>query len=177
MFSRRITSINPVLLLPRCVLVCSAGNAFLAADNYGCHVHGIDLSVNMILVAIERAAAAIASSRSNSSNGGAAAAAANGAAAAAAAADGGDAAANGSSSSVVSPRQQQQAPHDVTFEVADVLTRDFEQGSFDVCVSRDALLHVQDKQALFSRCVTLLCYLSHNMLHSFLVLQWFGEHR
>jgi 2-polyprenyl-3-methyl-5-hydroxy-6-metoxy-1,4-benzoquinol methylase len=142
------------------VLVCPAGNTFLAADNYGCHVHGIDLSVNMILVAIERAAAAIASSRSNSSNGGAAAAAADG---------GGVAANGGSSSSVISPRQQQQAPHDVTFEVADVLTRDFEQGSFDVCVSRDALLHVQDKQALFSRCVTLLCYLSHNMLHSFLV--------
>jgi ubiquinone/menaquinone biosynthesis C-methylase UbiE len=96
----------------------------------------------MILVAIERAAAAIASIRSNSSNGGAAAA---------------DGAANGSSSSsVVSPRQQQQAPHDVTFEVADVLTRDFEHGSFDVCVSRDALLHVQDKQALFSRCVIML---------------------
>jgi hypothetical protein len=102
-------------------------------------VHGIDLSVNMILVAIERAAAAIASSRGNSSSGGAAAAA------------NGTAAANGSSSSVVSPRQQQQAPHDVTFEVADVMTRDFQQGCFEVCVSRDALLHVQDKQALFSR--------------------------
>jgi 2-polyprenyl-3-methyl-5-hydroxy-6-metoxy-1,4-benzoquinol methylase len=147
-----------LLLLLRCVCVCCAGNAFLAADSYGCHVHGIDLSVNMILVAIERAAAAIASSRSSSGGGAAAAAndAANGAAAAAA--DGGDAAANGSSRSVVSPRQQQQAPHDVTFEVADVLTRDFEQSSFDVCVSRDALLHVQDKQALFSRCVIVLCH-------------------
>jgi hypothetical protein len=96
----------------------------------------------MILVAIERAAAAIASSRSNSSSGGAAAA--NGIT------NGTPAAANGGGS-VVSPRQQQQAPHDVTFEVADVLTRDFQQDSFDVCVSRDALLHVQDKQALFSR--------------------------
>ncbi|KAF6264581.1 S-adenosyl-L-methionine-dependent methyltransferase [Scenedesmus sp. NREL 46B-D3] len=128
------------------------GNAFLAADTYGCHVHGIDLSVNMILVAIERAAAAIASSRSSSSGG--AAAAANGAANGTAA-NGSCAEANGSSSSssagVLSPRQQQQMPHDVTFEVADVLTRDFDQGSFDVCVSRDALLHVQEKQALFSR--------------------------
>ncbi|WIA44324.1 hypothetical protein OEZ86_007114 [Tetradesmus obliquus] len=113
------------------------GNAFLAADTYGCHVHGIDLSVNMILVAIERAAAAIASSRS-SSGGGAAAAAANGSS-------------SSSGNGVISPRQQQQVPHDVTFEVADVLTRDFQQGSFNVCVSRDSLLHVQDKQALFSR--------------------------
>jgi hypothetical protein len=31
---------------------CTAGNAFLAADSYSCHVHGIDLSVKMILVAI-----------------------------------------------------------------------------------------------------------------------------
>ena len=42
---------------------------------------------------------------------------------------------------------------DVAFEVADILTRDFEDASFDVIYSRDALLHIdpENKAALFAR--------------------------
>lgn len=109
------------------------GSAFLAADTHGCHVHGIDLSVNMILVAIERAAAAAASSRVASPTQRPADLQPPQAAAAG------------------QPPQQQQAPHDVTFEVADVMTRDFPDASFDAVISRDALLHVEDKPALFGR--------------------------
>eukprot|EP00879_Flechtneria_rotunda_P010325 GHRR01010796.1.p1 GENE.GHRR01010796.1~~GHRR01010796.1.p1 ORF type:complete len:276 (+),score=102.66 GHRR01010796.1:277-1104(+) len=134
-----------------------AGTAFMAADVYGCHVHGIDLSVNMILIAIERAAAATASGSRRSING-STTITPRAVVATPEAANGHDSSCNGvangsevlpsptSSSSV-----QQQAPHDVTFEVADVLTRDFPAGAFDVCISRDSLLHVEDKQALFSR--------------------------
>jgi len=95
--------------------------------------------VNAILVAIERASAA-AGSRSSG---------------------GGGVAANGTGAQpqqqqqqeLESPGKQQQRPHDITFEVADMLTRDFTEGSFDVCISRDSLLHVEDKQALFARWV------------------------
>ena len=37
------------------------------------------------------------------------------------------------------------------FEVADVMEREFEADSFDVIYSRDAILHVEDKPALFAR--------------------------
>jgi hypothetical protein len=97
-------------------------------------VHGLDLSVNAILVAIERATAGTGS-RATSSAGGTTNGATNGAG-------------NGA---VTSPRPAGQQPHDVTFEVADVLTRDFPESSFDVVVSRDSLLHVEDKQTLFAR--------------------------
>lgn len=42
---------------------------------------------------------------------------------------------------------------DVGFEVSDILTREFEDASFDVIYSRDALLHIEqkDKTALFER--------------------------
>lgn len=33
------------------------GGDFLMADKYGVYVHGVDLSVNMILIAMERASA------------------------------------------------------------------------------------------------------------------------
>lgn len=131
-------------LLPvRWCVAAPPGSAFLAADTYGCHVHGLDLSVNAILVAIERAAAA--GSRSKSSCGSGAASPAN------------DAHANGTNGvhngeqCQGSPERQQQVPHDVTFEVADMLTREFPEGCFDVCISRDSLLHVEDKQALFAK--------------------------
>jgi phosphoethanolamine N-methyltransferase len=41
----------------------------------------------------------------------------------------------------------------VTFEVADVMTRDFPEGGFDAVYSRDTLLHLGDKPALFARWV------------------------
>ena len=40
---------------------------------------------------------------------------------------------------------------DVTFEIADCLTRDFPEASFDVVYSRDTILHIADKPALFRR--------------------------
>jgi phosphoethanolamine N-methyltransferase len=50
-------------------------------------------------------------------------------------------------------QQQQQQRHDVTFEVADVMTRDFPEGWFDAVFIRDTLLHLENKPALFARWV------------------------
>mmetsp|Transcript_16650 Transcript_16650/g.46510 ORF Transcript_16650/g.46510 Transcript_16650/m.46510 type:complete len:393 (+) Transcript_16650:797-1975(+) len=77
------------------------GGDFLMADTYGCKVHGMDLSVNMVTIALERSR-----SRSNDL---------------------------------------------VTFEISDCTTRDFDEESFDVVYSRDTILHIQDKPALFKR--------------------------
>lgn len=102
------------------------GGDFLMSDTYGAHVHALDLSVNMILLALERAAG-----RTSSSSGALAELATS-------------AARSGSFSG-------QQVPHDVTFEVADALTRDFPEASFDAVYSRDVLLHVADKPRIFGR--------------------------
>jgi phosphoethanolamine N-methyltransferase len=75
---------------------------FVCFLQYGCYVYGIDLSVNMILTALESAAAA----------------------------------GNGDK---------------VSFEVSDARKRDFPRESFDAIFSRDAILHVDDKPALFAR--------------------------
>lgn len=78
------------------------GGAHYMARTYGCYVYGIDLSVNMILTALERAAAA----------------------------------GNGDK---------------VSFEVSDATKRDFPDGTFDVVISRDTLLHIGNKPAIFKR--------------------------
>lgn len=39
----------------------------------------------------------------------------------------------------------------VQFEVADATKRTFPEGSFDVIYSRDTILHIEDKLALFKR--------------------------
>jgi len=75
------------------------GGDFYMADTYGCRVHGMDLSVNMVTIALERSA-----SRDNDL---------------------------------------------VTFEISDCTNRDFGEEAFDVIYSRDTILHVQDKPALF----------------------------
>jgi hypothetical protein len=112
-------------------------------------VHGIDLSVNAIMLAIERAAAAALTS---SSGGGAAPLNGSGSSSSSSAG-----AANGSAAHHSGGgSRQQQVPHDLTFEVADVLTRDFPPDSFDACLSRDSLLHVADKQQLLARCACVL---------------------
>jgi phosphoethanolamine N-methyltransferase len=77
------------------------GGDFLMAAEHGVHVRGLDLSVNMVLLAMQRAAAK------------------------------GDAR--------------------VRFEIADILTADLEDESFDVVYSRDTILHIPDKRALFAR--------------------------
>ncbi|PSC74355.1 phosphoethanolamine N-methyltransferase 1-like [Micractinium conductrix] len=85
------------------------GGAHYMARTFGCYVYGIDLSVNMILTALERAAAA----------------------------------GNGDK---------------VSFEVSDALKLHsrFPEASFDVLVSRDTLLHISDKPALFKQLYSVL---------------------
>ncbi len=39
----------------------------------------------------------------------------------------------------------------VSFEIADVMTAELEAGSFHVAYSRDTILHIKDKRALFKR--------------------------
>ncbi|XP_062232050.1 phosphoethanolamine N-methyltransferase 1 [Phragmites australis] len=74
------------------------GGDFYMAENYDAHVLGIDLSINMVSFAIERAIGRKCS---------------------------------------------------VEFEVADCTTKDYPENSFDVIYSRDTILHIQDKPALF----------------------------
>ena len=78
------------------------GGDFYMAAEHGVTVHGIDLSVNMVLIAIERAGKV---------PGGA----------------------------------------DVSFEIADCTLARYAKESFDVIYSRDTILHIQDKPALFKR--------------------------
>ena len=74
----------------------------MAAET-GAFVHGVDLSVNMVLLALERASASRERSR-------------------------------------------------VSFEIADVTALEAAAGSYDVIYSRDTILHIHDKPALFRRC-------------------------
>lgn len=82
---------------------CGVGGAAVyLARTYGCYVYGIDLSVNMILTALEQAAAH----------------------------------GNGDK---------------ISFEVSDATKRDLPDESYDAVFSRDVLIHVTDKPALFER--------------------------
>jgi SAM-dependent methyltransferase len=146
------------------------GGAFLAADLFpgGLHVHAVDLSVNCVLLALERAAARATAK----------AAAAQGAAAAAAIAaaapssseneDNGDAALVDKDRGAAAPSEAPVAfGANVTLEVSDATLRWLvgpcpagaeaaaaaapAAGPFDAAVSRDALLHVRDKLAVLSR--------------------------
>ena len=42
-------------------------------------------------------------------------------------------------------------PDEVVFEIADATKRDYKAESFDVVYSRDTILHIPDKLALFKR--------------------------
>lgn len=77
------------------------GGNFYMAKNFGVDVLGLDLSQNMVDIAMERAA-------------------------------------------------MEKIPS-VHFEVADATKRMFNEGSFDVIYSRDTILHIDDKLALFKR--------------------------
>ncbi|XP_006655550.1 LOW QUALITY PROTEIN: phosphoethanolamine N-methyltransferase 1-like [Oryza brachyantha] len=74
------------------------GGDFYMAENYDAHVLGIDLSINMVSFAIERAIGRKCS---------------------------------------------------VEFEVADCTTKSYQPNTFDVIYSRDTILHIHDKPALF----------------------------
>ncbi|NP_001414863.1 phosphoethanolamine N-methyltransferase 1 isoform 2 [Triticum aestivum] len=74
------------------------GGDFYMAETYDVHVLGIDLSINMVSFAIERAIGRSCS---------------------------------------------------VEFEVADCTTKEYAENTFDVIYSRDTILHIQDKPALF----------------------------
>ena len=90
---------------------CGIGGGWqqLAYD-YEVHVVGVDLSVNMVNIALERRVT-VAKQQ---------------------------------------PLEKRQLC-DVAFQVADIMSSEFADGSFDVIYSRDSLLHVQDKPALFER--------------------------
>ncbi|KAL2461789.1 Phosphoethanolamine N-methyltransferase 1 [Abeliophyllum distichum] len=74
------------------------GGDFYMAEKYDVHVVGIDLSINMISFALERAIG---------------------------------------------------LKYAVEFEVADCTKKEYPEGTFDVIYSRDTILHIQDKPALF----------------------------
>jgi Methyltransferase domain len=53
--------------------------------------------------------------------------------------------------------QQRDDPADrpqVSFEIADCTTAEFQPESYDVIYSRDTLLHIHEKPALFKRCTS-----------------------
>jgi Methyltransferase domain len=53
-------------------------------------------------------------------------------------------------------RQRMNEPADnmqVSFEIADCTTAEFQPESYDVIYSRDTLLHIYEKPALFKRCI------------------------
>lgn len=81
----------------------TGGSAFYMARNYGVEVRGVDLSTNMISLALENQAAC-----------------------------------------------ELQVRNKVCFEITDVTTCTYEENSFDVIYSRDTLLHIGDKEALFT---------------------------
>ena len=90
---------------------CGTGGGWQEnAYEHQVHVVGVDLSVNMVNLALERRV-------------------------------------NIAKHQDVSKRQL----CDVAFEVADIMTREFEDNSFDVIYSRDSILHIEDKTALFER--------------------------
>lgn len=80
------------------------GSAFYIARTYGSRVHGIDLSSNMISMAVKYQA-----------------------------------------------EMEESVRKAVSFEMSDVTKHDFEPNSFDVIYSRDTILHIVDKDDLFSK--------------------------
>lgn len=57
----------------------------------------------------------------------------------------------------------------VHFEVADATKREFPEGSFDVVYSRDTILHIDDKLALFKRFHVSVC--THTHTHNYTTAQ------
>jgi len=80
------------------------GSGFYIARNYGATVHGVDLSSNMISMAVKYQ---------------------------------GD--------------MEEKVRKLVSFEMSDITKQDFEANSFDVIYSRDTILHIGDKEALFTK--------------------------
>ncbi|CAI5471285.1 unnamed protein product [Closterium sp. Yama58-4] len=101
------------------------GSALLMAETYGASVHAIDLSPTMVLC-LSHIHISLAIERSRSIR----------------AANATSAPMSASTSASVPVLQ---------FEVADCLTRNFPDASFNCIYTRDTLLHIQDKPFLFSR--------------------------
>jgi len=85
------------------------GSAFYIARTYGAKVHGIDLSTNMISMAVKYQ---------------------------------GD--------------MEEAVRKNVSFEMSDITKHNFEPNSFDVIYSRDTILHIGEKEALFTKFFTWL---------------------
>jgi phosphoethanolamine N-methyltransferase len=83
------------------------GGDFYMASQFDVYVHGVDLSVNMVLIALERAAASSKLSKAS-------------------------------------------------FEIADIMTMDVKEASYDVVYSRDTILHIHNKPELFRRLLRVL---------------------
>jgi len=80
------------------------GSAFYIAGKYGAKVHGVDLSSNMISMAIK-----------------------------------------------YQGEMEEKIRKNVTFEMSDITKHHFEPNTFDVIYSRDTILHIGDKDALFTK--------------------------
>jgi len=81
----------------------TGGSAFYMARKYGVEVRGLDLSTNMITLALENQAEC-----------------------------------------------ELEVRRRVCFEITDITACAFEENSFDVIYSRDTILHIEDKETLFS---------------------------
>lgn len=84
------------------------GHAFTIAEKYGAQVDAVDLSRNMMAVALDHL------------------------------------------------ERRPQLKDKVRFRICDVTTTDFDEGVFSLIYSRDALLHIKDKKALFAKFYKLL---------------------
>jgi len=81
------------------------GSAFYIAKTYGSKVHGLDLSSNMLSIAIE----------------------------------------------YQKEESDEAVRKNITFEMNDITKHNFAANTFDVIYSRDTILHISDKEALFSK--------------------------
>jgi len=78
------------------------GSAFYMAKHFGVSVHGVDLSSNMITIALERQTNFLSENK-------------------------------------------------VSFEISDITQQEYEENSFNLIYSRDTILHIKNKELLFSR--------------------------
>nr|XP_045583280.1 phosphoethanolamine N-methyltransferase-like [Procambarus clarkii]XP_045583281.1 phosphoethanolamine N-methyltransferase-like [Procambarus clarkii]XP_045583282.1 phosphoethanolamine N-methyltransferase-like [Procambarus clarkii] len=82
----------------------TGGSAFFMARHYGVHVHGVDLSSNMIHLGIERQG-----------------------------------------------KLEPEVRKKIQFEISDILQVEYEADSYDLVYSRDSILYIADKLALFKK--------------------------
>ena len=124
------------------------GGDFLMAEKYDVYVHGVDLSVNMVLIALDRASQAKKSKvgsclcwlKSDYTT---------------ELSDGPSKFDQVSDREMVGSATAKAVKYllmmQVSFEIADIMTCDLRPDFFDVIYSRDTILHIKDKPSLFRR--------------------------